>query len=162
MATTTGVSSSQRKLAGLGATAKRVEAQTRSMSKSFKRVGIGLTKFVTLPLAVAGGAAVTFSATFQKALAEARAQADLTIGQINKISESSQNLAAETGVAAEKIVEGYKFAISAGMDFAKSQDIITAATKASAAGFGDLVELERTTTTALNAFSDELNPEASF
>ena len=161
-AKTFGVRESQRNLAGLGATAKRVEAQTRSMSRGFKRVGIGLTKFVTLPLTIAGGAAVTFSATFQKALAEARAQADLTTAQVNKISEASQNLAAETGVAAEKIVEGYKFALSAGMDFAESQDIITATTKASAAGFGELVELERTTTTALNAFSDELQSGSQF
>lgn len=147
--------------AGLRAT-QRISSSFKTAGRSMQRVGRSMNRYVTLPLLAAGGAAVKFSSDFNDSLAEARAQADLTGQQVSFIGDAASETAIATGEATADIIEAYKFTISAGQDLAASQRIVTAAAEASAAGFGQQRDLVRLTTTAMQAYNEEIDNGRQF
>lgn len=136
--------------------ARDAQRKLQPLQKTFQRLGSSLTKFVTVPLAGAAAAAAKSSADIQDSLSQAQAQAGLTGEQIGRISDASESIAVETGESMEDVVEAFKFAQSAGLDFAESQELVEQSAKGAAAGFGSQTQLLRGATTVMAAFGDEV------
>lgn len=134
---------------------QRIAAQARAAGKAMESAGRRLTEGLTVPLAAAGTAAVASTAKMESALAQAQAQAGLTDDAMRQISESAERIATQTGQSFSKIVDSYKFAQSAGLDLAESQEIVETAAKAAAAGFGQQTTLLRGMTTVMEGFGEK-------
>lgn len=134
----------------------------RRFGFKMERMGRSLTQNITMPVAAAGGAAIKMASDFEKSLSQAQAQANLTADQVSFIGDSAKEMAKRTGESTDDIIEAYKFTVSAGMSLAESQKIVGAAAEASAAGFGEQRDLVRLTTTAMQAYSDELDSGRQF
>lgn len=129
-------------------------------------VNTALRAAVPIMAAYAGarglGAAISAASDFERQMTELKGQVGLSTEEIKNIREETKQLAAETGQATREIAEGYKFARSAGLELAQANKLVETATKASAAGFGEQRDLVRTATTAINAWSDEVESGTEF
>lgn len=138
------------------------QARLKKFGRSMTRTGRAMSRNITAPLVAAGAASVKFASDFQTSLAQASAQADLTTSQVNKIGDAAEKTAMRTGEATGDIIEAYKFTVSAGLSVAESQELVGAAAEASASGFGEQRDLVRLATTAMQAYSDELQSGRQF
>ena len=108
------------------------------------------------------GSAIKEAARFERTMSELRGQVGLSEDTISQIEDQTEAMAATTGQSTDSIAEGYKFAQSAGLYLAESQETVETATKAAAAGFGEQRDLVRTATTATNAWSSEVESGTQF
>lgn len=128
------------------------------------RGALGVASGAVVAFAGAQGlmSAVQSAAQFEEQMLSLRATVGESEANIDSIRESTMNLAAETGQATSMITDGWRFARSAGLEMAEAQNLVETATKASAAGFGEQSQLVRTATTAINAWSSEIESGSDF
>lgn len=133
----------------------RASQRLQGMGDRMQSIGTNMSKFVSLPLALAGGAAVKFATTFDAKAQEVRATAGLTAEDIDKIKDSVRSTAASTGQAMDDIFDATQKAVSGSLNLVESQALVERAAKASAAGFGEMERLVDVSTTAFDLFGDK-------
>lgn len=117
-------------------------------------VGDNLTKSVTLPLALAGAAAVKMAGDFDATFTQMQTLAGVTGSEVDGLKDSVLDLAGETGKAPQELAEALYFLRSSGLGGAEAMDALEASAKASAAGLGDTVVLADAVSSAMMAYSD--------
>ena len=80
-----------------------VRREMRSMTSNFKAVGMNLTRSLTMPLALMGGAAVKLAVDFESAMAQVKAVSGATGGEFKKLEQSAKNLGASTIFTAREV-----------------------------------------------------------
>lgn len=125
-------------------------------------VGLASGAVVAFAGAKGLGAAVSSAAQFEEQMLSLRSTVGESAQTVQSLRGDVMDLAAETGQSTNQIVDGFRFARSAGLDMAEAQELVETATKASAAGFGEQSELVRTATTAMNAWSKEVESGSEF
>jgi len=134
-----------------------LQDKARKVGRSMQRVGSKMTRFVSVPLAGAAGAAVKFSTDFNSKMSEVQSTADLTSEEIGKIGESVEDIAVDTGQATDDIFDGFQKAMSGSLNLTESQELVNEATRASASGFGDLEKIVDVSTTATDLYADSVD-----
>ena len=104
----------------IGAKIDDLEKGLSDVDKSMKKVGdkmakVGktLTKYVTLPLAGIGVAAIKMSMDFNKAMAEVSTLLDGDIKRVQELKKNVQDLAVDTGKSTNDIARGLYEVVSA-------------------------------------------------
>ena len=87
----------------LNAALGRVRKQTRSMTSNFKAVGKDMSRNLTLPLALIGGAAVNLAVEFESAMAQVKAVSGATGSEFKKLEQSAKDLGASTVFTAREV-----------------------------------------------------------
>lgn len=123
--------------------------------KKAQEVGRDLTKYVSLPLAAAGVAAVKMSVDFDTAFAHMEGLAGVTAGEIDGLKQSVLDLAHATGRGPQDLAEGLYFIRSAGIAGKTAVDALTVSARAAAAGLGDTQTVADAVTSAINAYGAE-------
>lgn len=129
------------------------------VSTALKTAGIAAVAFAG---AKGLGAAISAAAEFEGQLQSLRSTVGETEANVKRIRKQTMQLAADTGESTDQIVDGYRFARSAGLDMAEANELVATSTKAAAAGFGEQSELVRTATTAMNTWSEEVKSGSDF
>jgi len=81
----------------------RVRRDMRSMSSNFAAVGKNMTRSLTMPLALVGGAAVNLAVEFESAMAQVKAVSGATAGDFKRLEQSAKDLGASTIFTAREV-----------------------------------------------------------
>lgn len=109
----------------------------------------------SLPLAIAGGAAIKMASDFDKNITKIEALVGRTGKELDSFAEASKRMATETGISSAKTSEAMFFIASAGLEGASAISVLEQASKASASGLGDVAQIADLATSALNAYGSE-------
>lgn len=133
---------------------KQASGKLKQFGNKMKSVGASMQKF-SLPLAIAGGAAIKMASDFDKNITKIEALVGRTGKELDSFAEASKRMATETGISSAKTSEAMFFIASAGLEGADAISVLEQASKASASGLGDVAQIADLATSALNAYGSE-------
>ncbi len=140
---------------------QQASSKLKQFGSKMKSVGSSLSA-ISLPLAIAGGAAIKMGADFDKNITKIKALVGATEKDLQDFSNASKRMAKETGLSSKQTSDAMFFIASAGLEGAEAIAVLEAASKASAAGLGDVAQVADLATSALNAYGSEtLSAEAA-
>lgn len=126
------------------------EARAKTASQKMSLTGQRMTKYLSLPIAAVGYAAVKSSLNFEQSMTQVSTQAGLPIKNVKALSETILNMAKKTTQGPNELAKAM-YHVQSVMgntpSMAKKLDILSQATKLSQIGSSDMEE----TTTALAA-----------
>jgi len=130
-----------------------MNASFKSLGSQMMLTGTMLTQFVTVPMSLLGGAAVTSFAKFEQVLGKMAALTNFTGSQIHDMSNELLNLAGKVGKAPKELAEGLYFIGSSGIrETALAMDILKKSADAARIGLGDTKAVADAVTSVLNAY----------
>jgi len=140
---------------------EQASSKLKQFGSKMKSVGSSLSA-ISLPLAIAGGAAIKMGADFDKNITKIKALVGATEKDLQDFSNASKRMAKETGLSSKQTSDAMFFIASAGVEGAEAIAVLEAASKASASGLGDVAQVADLATSALNAYGSEtLSAEAA-
>ena len=145
---------------GLNRSLKTASRSLKTFGDQTKAIGNALKTRVTLPLALAGGAAIKSAVDFQKSMTQIKTLVGIAGDEVDKMGLSVRKMAADTGISSKAAADALFFITSAGLRGADALSVLEQATKASAIGLGETAVVADLATSALNAYGVEnLNAE---
>lgn len=139
----------------LSASLNTASSKLKGFGKSVKNIGSSLQRF-SLPLALAGGAAVKMGADFDKSMTQIKALVGVAGAEVDKMGESARKMAVETGVSSKDAADALFFITSAGLRGSEAMEVLNASLKASAVGLGETKIVADLATSAMNAYGSEV------
>ena len=125
-------------------------------------VGKNLSTKLTLPLSLAGGAALKLGVDFDKSMTKIQSLVGVAAADVDKMGETAKKMATDTGKSAAEAAEALFFITSAGLRGKEATDVLNASLKAAAVGLGETATVADLATSAMNAYgSANLNAEAA-
>ena len=145
---------------GLNRSLKTASRSLKTFGDQTKAIGNALKTRVTLPLALAGGAAIKSAVDFQKSMTQIKTLVGIAGDEVDKMGLSVRKMAADTGISSKAAADALFFITSAGLRGSDALSVLEQATKASAVGLGETAVVADLATSALNAYGVEnLNAE---
>jgi len=132
-----------------------VSAVLERTSNQFQRFGSAANRYLTLPLLAAGGAAIKMAADLEYSTQKIVALAGVGQSQVDAWKGKMIALSNETGVSQKSIADTLYYVASAGIKAKEALEITEIAAKASAAGLGEMSDMGRLLTYAINAYGKE-------
>jgi TP901 family phage tail tape measure protein len=120
-----------------------------------KSIGSTLSRSLTLPLALVGGASVKMALDFDKSMTKIKTLVGVASDEVDAMGGAVKRLAVDTGVNANNAADALFFITSAGLRGADAMKVLEAATKASAIGLGEVKTVADAVTSAVNAYGQE-------
>jgi TP901 family phage tail tape measure protein len=125
---------------------------TDAIGTSMKNAGRSLTTNLTLPLAVAGGAAVNLAIGFDSSMTKIVSLVGIASDEVNGMRKEVLNLSGETGKAPKELADGLFVLTSAGLRGNDALSALEFSAKASASGLGETNDIARAVAGAMNAY----------
>jgi len=133
---------------------QQASSKLKQFGSKMKSVGSSLSA-ISLPLAIAGGAAIKMGADFDKNITKIKALVGASEQDLKDFSDASKRMAKETGLSSKETSDAMFFIASAGLEGADAISVLEQASKASAAGLGNVSQIADLATSALNAYGSE-------
>ena len=95
-----------------------------------KSIGSTLSRSLTLPLALVGGASVKMALDFDKSMTKIKTLVGVASNEVDAMGGAVKRLAVDTGVNANDAADALFFITSAGLRGADAMKVLEAATKA--------------------------------
>jgi TP901 family phage tail tape measure protein len=141
-------------VARINAQAKRAAASSLAMGRGFSRTGAMLTRNLTLPVIAAGAYGVKMSLDFDTSLRRIVGLVGISRKTVYGWKNDMRDLSRSTGVDLKDIADGMFFVTSAGFRGSAAMRVLTASTRAAAAGLGDVHTVADAVTSAVNAYGE--------
>lgn len=139
----------------LSASLNTASSKLKSFGKNVKSIGSSLQKF-TLPLALAGGAAVKMGADFDKSMTQIKSLVGVASAEVDKMGAAAREMAVSTGKSSTEAADALFFITSAGLRGSEAMDVLNASLKASAVGLGETKIVADLATSAMNAYGSNV------
>lgn len=137
--TVEGVSEVEKSLARVDRDARKVTRSFVKLGKRTEALGRTLTRNLTAPIAIAGGAAIKFGADFEQAMTGSLAiMGDVSTEMRKKLETAAREVAKTTKFSAAEAAESYFFLASAGLDAAQSMEALPKVAQFAQAGLFDM------------------------
>ena len=134
---------------------KRAQARTQKFQKAAMATGRTLTTHLSMPLALAGGAAVKMATDFDRSMTKVETLVGRSGAQINQWREDLLKLAPEVGKGPGELADALFFVTSAGVESAKALDVVRNAAMASAVGLGETKTVADAVVSAMAAWKQQ-------
>lgn len=137
---------------------RNLDKRTEKLQTGFRKMGQGAAKALgTIAKgvgvgAVVGGVAFKWAADFEEQLNTINTVAGVTPERLDAIGDSIKVLAEQTGTGLGDLTSAYYDLVSAGVDAADAQDILTQANTLAIGGLSSTQEAVDLLTTAINAY----------
>lgn len=125
---------------------------TAKIGGELKKIGSGMTKHVTLPIAAVGTASAKMALDYEKSFAKVTTLLDSNIVNFDKYKKDIIIASDDSGVAVDKFSEAVYQSISAGVDQRKAIEFTTEAMKLAKGGFTEGSKAVDVITTAINGY----------
>lgn len=145
----------------LDGSGRKAGASLQNTGRTLTRTGSTMTRQLTVPIALAGGAAVKTAIDFDQSMNRIQALVGASTGQVEKFSKAILNLAPTVGKSPKELADALYFITSSGFSGAKALDVLTISAKASASGLGDTQTVADAVTSAVNAYGQNVLSAAS-
>ena len=133
---------------------KQAQGKLKQFGSKMKSVGASLQRF-SLPLAIAGGAAIKMAADFDKSMTKIQALVGVTGSAFNDLELSVKKFARETAISSTEAADAMFYITSAGLRGADAIDTLNISLKAAASGLGETETIARLNTAAMAAYGKE-------
>ncbi len=143
-------------LAAARAQAQGFSSRMISAGRTMQSVGSTMTRRFTLPLVLAGGAAVKLAVDFNESMTHIKALVGASDAQISRYHDTILDMAGAVGKSPQELAEALYFVTSAGFSGAKALDVLDASARASAAGLGETMTVADAVTSAVNAYGEKV------
>ena len=130
---------------------KQASGKLKQFGSKMKSVGASMQKF-SLPLAIAGGAAIKMGADFDKSMTKIKSLVGLAGKDVDKMGKQAREMAKNTGISSQQAGDALFYITSAGLEGASAMSVLNASLKASASGLGDVSQVADLATSAMNAY----------
>jgi TP901 family phage tail tape measure protein len=127
----------------------------QSFGSKVSALGRDLSTKLTLPLALAGGAALKMGLDFDKSMTKIKTLVGIASDEVDQMGKVAIEMAKNTGVSAKDAADALFFITSAGLRGADAMAVLEQSLKASAIGLGDTKTVADLATSALNAYGVE-------
>jgi len=111
---------------------------------------------ISIPLAIAGGAAVKMAATFDKSMTQIKSLVGVAGDEVDAMGERVKTMSTDIGVSSNEAAEALFFITSAGLRGSEAMEVLEASMKAAAVGLGDTKTVADLATSAMNAYGSEV------
>lgn len=122
----------------------KLQSMGRSMSTSF-----------TLPLALAGGAAIKMAMDFDRSMTQIATLVGRTDEEIQSMSAGVKTMAKEFAISSKEAADALYFITSAGLDTKNAMATLSVSMKAAALGLGETKTIASLSTAAMAAYGKE-------
>jgi len=126
-----------------------------AVNMGFMMVGRTMTRFVTIPMALAGAAAVNTQKNFEASMTKIIGLVGVSRDVVEEWTKEVLKMASVTGRGPEELADALYFVTSAGIRGAEAMEVLEMAAKASAAGLGETKTVADLVTSAMNAYGKE-------
>ena len=133
---------------------KQASGKLKQFGSKMKSVGASMQKF-SLPLAIAGGAAIKMGADFDKSMTKIKSLVGLAGKDVDKMGKQAREMAKNTGISSQQAGDALFYITSAGLEGASAMSVLNASLKASASGLGDVSQVADLATSAMNAYGSD-------
>jgi TP901 family phage tail tape measure protein len=134
----------------------KAESRMTQYAKKAVKTGKALTKSLTLPIALAGAAAVKSAVGFESSMTKIQSLVGLSADAVEGFTADVKGLAGATARAPKELADAMFFVTSAGLRGAEATDVLTASAKAAAVGLGDTATIADLATSAVNAYGSDV------
>ena len=138
-------------MASLGA----AQSQMQKFANLSMMVGRTMTRFVTLPMVLAGGAAINTQKKFEASMTKIIGLVGVSREVVEKWNKEVLNMSRVTGRGPVELADALYFVTSAGIRGAEAMEVLEMSAKASAAGLGETKVIADLVTSAMNAYGKE-------
>ncbi len=133
---------------------KQASGKLKQFGSKIKSVGASMQKF-SLPLAIAGGAAIKMASDFSRSMTKIEALVGVTGTAFNELEASVKKFSKETAISGTEAADAMFYITSAGLRSSDAIDTLNISLKAAAAGLGDTETIARLNTAAMAAYGKE-------
>ena len=127
----------------------------QSFGSKVSTLGRDLSTKLTLPLALAGGAALKMASDFDKSMTQIKTLVGIASDEVDQMGKVAIQMAKDTGVSAKDAADALFFITSAGLRGSDALSVLEQSLKASAIGLGETKIVADLATSALNAYGIE-------
>lgn len=139
LVTVTGVEIAEKKLRGVEKAAYNLMKPLTALGRRAERTGAMLTKRLSVPLGILGGAAIKFAGDFEKAMTTSTAIMTGVNDDLRKqLEETAKQLSTKSTFSATELAESYYYLASAGLSVEQSIASLDKVTRFATAGQFDL------------------------
>jgi TP901 family phage tail tape measure protein len=131
------------------------ESSLSSFGKKTSATGKMLTKRLTMPIGLVGGASIKMASDFEASMTKIQSLVGLSAETVQGFEEDVRSLSGVTAQAPKDLADAMFFITSAGIRGAAATQTLEAAAKASAVGLGEVATIADLATSALNAYGTE-------
>lgn len=121
-------------------------------SKDMKKFGREATKYLTLPLTIAGGASFKMYKDFESSMSKVEGLVGIARKQVQAWGDDVLRMAKDVGRSPLELADALYFVTSAGIRGAEAMDVLEMSAKASASGLGETKVIADLVTSAMNAY----------
>ncbi len=133
----------------------RVQKSMMAAGAAMKTFGRSMTQFVTLPMALIGGASLKMFADFEFSMNKVVSLVGVAREQVDEWSKSILDIAPSLGKSPRELADAMYFITSAGIRGTQAMDILEESAKSSASGLGETKVIADLLTSAMNAYGKE-------
>ncbi len=130
----------------------KTSARLKSFGTKAQAIGSKLSKSLTLPLTLAGGAGIKLAADFDKSMTKIESLVGIAGEEVAKMGETAKQMATDTGRSASEAADALFFITSAGLEGEQAMNVLNASLQAAAVGLGDTATVADLATSAMNAY----------
>ena len=130
----------------------KTSARLKSFGTKAQAIGTKLSKSLTLPLTLAGGASIKLAADFDKSMTKIESLVGIAGEEVAKMGETAKQMATDTGRSASEAADALFFITSAGLEGEQAMNVLNASLQAAAVGLGDTATVADLATSAMNAY----------
>jgi TP901 family phage tail tape measure protein len=132
----------------------RASGKLKQFGNKMKSVGASMQRF-SLPLAIAGGAAIKMAADFNRSMTKIQALVGVVGDDFDELKVKVKEFAKETATSSTEAADAMFYITSAGLRGADAIDTLNISLKAAAAGLGNTETIARLNTAAMAAYGKE-------
>lgn len=133
----------------------RIQFALAAIGSQMALTGAMITQYLTVPLGLLGGFAVKTFADFEAGLAKITGLVGIAADQTRRWGDEMLSMAGKVGQTPKELVQGLYRITSGGIRGAESMEILKNSALAASSGMGELEDIARLTTSAMNAYGKE-------
>lgn len=133
----------------------RVQKSMVAAGAGMKTFGRSMSQFVTVPMALVGGASLKMYADFEFSMNKVVSLVGVAREQVDEWSKSILALGPSLGKSPQELADAMYFITSAGIRGTQAMDILEESAKSSASGLGETKVIADLLTSAMNAYGKE-------
>lgn len=134
----------------------KAQGRLKAFGSKLKSVGSTLSTRLSLPLALAGGAAIKMAVDFDKSMTQIKTLVGIAGDEVDAMGLKVKQLASQTGKSSNEAAEALFFITSAGLRGAEAMETLEMSLKASALGLGETKTVADLATSAMNAYGSDV------
>lgn len=140
---------------GFSAKIKTAGAQATALGRKMSGIGRSMAASFTLPLALAGGAAIKMAMDFDRSMTKIKTLVGRTDAEVSKMSFAVKQMARDFAISSKEGADALYFITSAGLDTDNAIRTLNSSMKAAALGLGETQTIASLTTAAMAAYGKE-------